>query len=85
MQGGERTLDKMPHIISKACTRCGACLEECPTGSIIEGKEQYFIDVDTCADHGNCANVCPVDAISTMRELATPTKTRHGDEDEDEE
>ena len=75
----------MPHIISKVCTRCGACLAECPTGSIIEGKNQYFIDVDTCADHASCVNVCPVDAISLKPEPPTSTKPKRGDEEEEEE
>lgn len=54
----------MAYIISKACTKCTACLTECPTGSIIEGKTQYYIDADTCSDHAACVTVCPVNAIS---------------------
>lgn len=54
----------MAYFISKACTKCGACLTECPTSSIIEGKSQFYIDSDTCADHAACTNVCPVNAIS---------------------
>jgi ferredoxin len=54
----------MAYVISKACTKCGACLPECPTGSIVEGKEQFFIDTDTCMDHATCVTVCPVDAIA---------------------
>ena len=57
-------LGKMPYVISKACIKCDACLRECPTGSIIEGKSQYYIDADTCAEHAACLAVCPVDAIS---------------------
>jgi ferredoxin len=72
----------MAYIISKACTKCGACLAECPTGSIIEGKDQVFIDVDTCADHAACVNVCPVDAISKKPD---PPKGKKGDEEEEEE
>ena len=54
----------MAYVISKACTKCGACITECPTGSIIEGKDQFYIDADSCADHSACVPVCPVDAIS---------------------
>jgi ferredoxin len=56
----------MAYVISSACTRCGACLPECPTGSIIEGEKQYTIDADTCADHACCVAVCPVDAITPL-------------------
>ena len=58
----------MPYLISKACTKCAACLSECPTGSIIEGKDKYYIDTDTCDDHAACVAVCPVDAISLRKE-----------------
>ncbi len=54
----------MAHVISKACTKCGACLPECPSGSIMEGKTQFYIDTDTCLDHRTCVTVCPVEAIS---------------------
>ena len=50
-------------MITKNCTKCGACMAECPTGSIIEGKDRYVIDTDTCADHRLCLAVCPVGAI----------------------
>lgn len=56
----------MAYLISKACTKCGACLAECPTGSITEGKDRYLIDADTCQNHAACVAVCPVDAISKM-------------------
>lgn len=53
----------MAYQIKTNCTKCGACIVECPTGSIIEGKKHYLIDADTCADHAACVQVCPVDAI----------------------
>jgi ferredoxin len=56
----------MAYLINKKCTKCAACLFECPTGSITEGKEQYFIDADTCENHAACVSVCPVDAIVPM-------------------
>jgi ferredoxin len=73
----------MAYVISKACTKCGACLPECPTGSIVEGKTQFFIDADTCADHAACVNVCPVNAITKAPESALfPKKARGTDEEE---
>ena len=64
----------MAYLISKACTKCGACLIECPTGSILEGKVQYYIDADTCANHAACVSVCPVNAISLIPPKATSQK-----------
>ena len=69
----------MPYVISKACTKCGACLFECPTGAIVEGKTQYYIDVDACAEHRACVNVCPVDAIS----LKPPSAKKEDPEEEE--
>jgi len=57
----------MPHFITKSCTACGACLPECPTGSIISSLRQFVIDSDTCADHATCVTVCPVNAILPMK------------------
>ncbi|OFZ80962.1 MAG: hypothetical protein A2583_02040 [Bdellovibrionales bacterium RIFOXYD1_FULL_53_11] len=56
----------MPHFINSNCTKCGACISECPTGSIAEGKDVYVIDIDTCADHAFCVSVCPVEAIAPL-------------------
>jgi ferredoxin len=57
----------MAYTIRNTCTKCGACLTECPTGSIYFGKTQYLIDADTCTDHAACVAVCPVDAIYKMK------------------
>jgi ferredoxin len=56
----------MSHYITKDCTACNACLEECPTDSIIESKPIYLIDADTCTDCVACVQVCPVDAIKRV-------------------
>ncbi|MCC7440185.1 MAG: 4Fe-4S binding protein [Bdellovibrionales bacterium] len=62
----------MAHWIDKSCTKCGACLFECPTGSIVEGREIYVIDADTCKDHRSCVMVCPVDAIHLRDRAPAP-------------
>lgn len=75
----------MPYAINKKCTKCGACLTECPTGSIIEGKDHYLIDADTCADHAACVAVCPVDAIALIPEPSKEIKKELEEKDEEEE
>jgi NAD-dependent dihydropyrimidine dehydrogenase PreA subunit len=74
----------MPYVISKACTKCAACLMECPTGSIVEGKEQYVIDADTCADHAACVAVCPVNAISRRADAPAGKKGESSGSEEEE-
>ena len=54
----------MAHVISDACTMCGACKETCPVDAISEGNPKFQIDPDTCIDCGQCTDACPVDAIS---------------------
>lgn len=73
----------MAYIISKACTKCGACLPECPTGSITEGRTQFYIDADTCSEHAACMNVCPVNAISKAEDF--PLFKKSSDETQEEE
>jgi len=81
----------MAYLVLKSCTRCGACLPECPTGSIIAGKDHYVIDSDTCADHAACVSVCPVDAIVPLsplpglRPATGDGSDEHDDEEEEEE
>lgn len=54
----------MTHVISDACTMCGACVDSCPVEAISEGDPKYVIDADACVDCGACIGECPVEAIS---------------------
>jgi ferredoxin len=38
----------------------------CPVDAISEGDPKYVIDPDACVDCGQCADECPVDAISPV-------------------
>ena len=56
--------------IGEDCISCGACESTCPNNAITEGETQYEIDASKCtecqgvADAPQCAENCPVDAIS---------------------
>jgi ferredoxin len=73
----------MSYVISKACTKCGACILECPTGSIVEGRTQFYIDADSCAEHAACVNVCPVKAISKADDFPLLPKKKAGNDEEE--
>lgn len=55
--------------ITEECISRGACVPECPTNSISEGKPVYVIDANTCVecvghhDSPQCVAVCPVTCI----------------------
>jgi ferredoxin len=74
---------RMSYRITKACTKCGACLPECPTGSIISGSQQFHIDADTCANHAACVNVCPEDAIVPIPGTIDPKDAASAHEEEE--
>jgi len=49
--------------ITDACINCGACIDSCPSGAIVEGDEIYAILPDACIDCGACIDSCPSGAI----------------------
>ena len=53
----------MAHVITDACTACGACASACPVEAISEGEDKYKIDPDACTDCGVCVDECPLGAI----------------------
>ena len=52
----------MAFKMTRKCTACGTCIEECPVGAIIEGP-YYSIDEKTCTECGLCVELCRFDAI----------------------
>lgn len=53
----------MPYRITEECVACGTCAEECPSGAIEEGEDQYVINREICTECGTCMEVCPTEAI----------------------
>jgi ferredoxin len=45
-------------------TGCTRCLDLCPTGAIVPGKDSVLISAEICAGCGACAAVCPTGAAS---------------------
>ncbi len=66
----------MAYVITDACTKDFVCASECATAAIAPaaaadaaGVTQLFINPDECIDCGNCASVCPSNAIFSLDDL----------------
>jgi MauM/NapG family ferredoxin protein len=53
--------------VNEACTSCGICAKNCPTGTI-DKKDGYSSDPAECVYCFDCAADCPVEAISFTRQ-----------------
>jgi uncharacterized Fe-S center protein len=53
-----------PKVISKNCTLCKRCLEQCPVQAIIEKDKKAFIQQEVCVGCGECIAACKFAAIS---------------------
>jgi uncharacterized Fe-S center protein len=49
---------------SQGCSKCGKCVESCPTENIRLGDEGPLFDKTWCSGCSNCAIVCPEKCIS---------------------
>ena len=60
----------LPEINLSLCDRCGACVEQCPTGAVEMGSEGPVVthpeDCDYCAQ---CDAICPQHAITCAYEI----------------
>ncbi len=55
-----------PSLKEDKCTRCEACLENCPTGAISLEDNLIVFDNDVCYGCGECVAICPEHAIKVM-------------------
>jgi len=63
----------MAVLITDTCISCDACLDECPTESIVDndenptGEDIYYVNSETCTecvgdnDAPACADACPTE------------------------
>ncbi len=51
-------------IDTENCVACGACIEACPEGAVLEKDSVYSITADKCIDCASCETACPNGAIS---------------------
>lgn len=56
--------DAYPSLMEKRCTRCGICVDVCPTGAAhISDGEFPTYDLDRCIGCAQCIGQCPVMAL----------------------
>ena len=61
--------DVHPILTRNKCTRCGVCVEICPTGAAgIEGDEYPEYDLDLCIGCAQCIGLCPEVALEIIWE-----------------
>ena len=61
--------DVHPILDKKKCTRCGVCVEICPTGAAgIEGDAYPTYDLDLCIGCAQCIGLCPEVALEIIWE-----------------
>jgi formate hydrogenlyase subunit 6/NADH:ubiquinone oxidoreductase subunit I len=55
----------VPDIDMALCTRCGLCVECCPTHAVVMSSVgPSFADVRACTYCGACETICPEAAIA---------------------
>jgi len=67
----------MAFVVTDACVKDFVCVAECSTAAIAPAESdpaaatvsQVYINPDECIDCGNCASVCPSNAIFALEEL----------------
>ena len=60
----------LPAIDEQACTRCGLCVQYCPTHAVeMNASLPVIVRPQDCVYCGNCEEMCPAGAISLVYEF----------------
>jgi Na+-translocating ferredoxin:NAD+ oxidoreductase subunit B len=52
-----------PKVVAEKCTACGACIDICPTGTIVMADGKAFVEIDNCRNCKICMRACPENAF----------------------
>jgi Pyruvate/2-oxoacid:ferredoxin oxidoreductase delta subunit len=52
-----------PKVVAEKCTACGACIDICPTGTIVLENNKAFVKIDNCRNCKICIRACPENAF----------------------
>ncbi|MBN1933496.1 MAG: 4Fe-4S binding protein [Anaerolineae bacterium] len=67
----------LPTIQLERCTRCGLCVQYCPTRAVeMVSQAPTIVRPLDCSYCGQCEDVCPVGAIELIYEIA-PLNPKH--------
>jgi Ni,Fe-hydrogenase III small subunit/formate hydrogenlyase subunit 6/NADH:ubiquinone oxidoreductase subunit I len=64
-----------PEVDIKICTKCGECVNRCPSGAIILNDAPGF-NIDECIFCSLCADICPKGAITMSHNFELSTLGR---------
>ncbi len=64
----------MASVITKGCTKCLQCIENCPVEPFHEDSDTLVIDPKVCIDCGVCVPECPQGIIYAEEDLPRDLK-----------